>query len=45
MSYLAIPALVCLAGCAGSPPPEPQHRCVTIPNGLVECHEVTPAAR
>jgi len=36
---LVIIALAWLAGCARTPPPEPRHRCVEIPNGLVECHE------
>jgi hypothetical protein len=31
--------VACLAGCAADPPPDEQrHRCVEIPNGLVECN-------
>jgi hypothetical protein len=36
--------VLALVGCA-PPPPEPRHRCVVIPNGLVECHEVAPIPR
>ncbi len=42
---LVVIVLACLAGCAPAPPAEPRHRCVQIPSGLVECHEVPPAAR
>lgn len=47
---IAAPArLLLLAGLAGlaactARPPEPRHECITLPHGLVSCHEVQPEA-
>lgn len=44
-SFLLAAAIVCLAGCAKPPAPEPQrHQCHVIPTGMVECWLVDPEA-